>query len=61
MAFDKQYPNRKDNRKQYPRKAQQCDRSCRPGGDCSWCQSNRSHTDNLRKLSVEEQIKDFDS
>ena len=41
MSFDNHYPNRKDRRKQYRTKAERCDRSCRPGGSCPYCKSNR--------------------
>ena len=42
MSFDKEYPNRKDWRKPYPRKAQRCSHGCRPGGSCDWCRGNRT-------------------
>lgn len=42
MAFDKTYPNRKDWRRQYYG-AGRIFASCRPGGDCPWCQGNRRH------------------
>jgi len=36
MAFDNNYPNRKDRRRPYYGSARIC-RSCRPGGDCPQC------------------------
>ena len=43
MSFDnKNYPNRKDHRKQYIG-AQACDTSCRPNGGCPVCRDNRLH------------------
>jgi hypothetical protein len=41
MPFDKRYPNRKDWRKPY-HGSKRFDASCRPGGDCPYCQSNRN-------------------
>ncbi len=48
MSFDKYYPKRKDKRKQY-RGAKAFDRSCRNHGNCSYCMSNRQHS-NKKKL-----------
>jgi hypothetical protein len=42
MAFDRDYPNRKDRRKSY-RGSARFDRSCRPGGDCPMCESDRKY------------------
>jgi hypothetical protein len=41
MSFDKDYPNRKDHRKPYTKKAEKCNRSCRPGGSCPYCRNGR--------------------
>lgn len=41
MSFDKDYPNRKDQRKGFTKSAQ-FDRSCRHGGNCSWCENRRT-------------------
>jgi hypothetical protein len=41
MAFDKRYPNRKDNRLPY-RKSKRFDRTCRNHGTCSYCANNRA-------------------
>jgi hypothetical protein len=56
MAFDKEYPNRKDQRKKY-RKSASFDRSCRTGGDCPWCKSNRTHK-SKRREPLEEKEKE---
>jgi len=58
VSFDKHYPNRKDKRKQYFKIAQRCDRSCRCHGGCKWCESNRLHSDNKKKLSADEKLKE---
>lgn len=44
MSFDNHYPNRKDHRKPYYRSGR-FDRSCRPGGRCPACISNRLFRD----------------
>ncbi len=43
MSFDKNYPNRKDHRRDYYHLRQRMFRSCRPGGDCPWCERNRRY------------------
>jgi len=53
MGFDKNYPRRKDQRKRHRRSAA-FDRSCRPGGDCPYCQGNRSHATRKRMLAADE-------
>jgi len=52
MSFDNEYPKRKDWRRPYY-KAARFDRSCRPGGDCPWCQGNRTHKNKRREPIVE--------
>lgn len=42
MSFDNDYPNRKDHRRPFFRSAR-FDRSCRHGGNCSYCRDNRLH------------------
>lgn len=49
MSFDNNYPNRKDWRKPY-RKSKAFDRTCRPGGDCSYCRSQRLYS-KLKRLT----------
>jgi hypothetical protein len=58
MGFDKDYPNRKDKRKPYFKKAQLCDTSCRPNGGCMWCEGNRSYKNNKREAKLIEDLKD---
>ena len=49
MSFDnKQYPNRKDKRKPYYKKAQNVSIRCRCNGGCSYCLSNRMHKNKKR-------------
>lgn len=49
MSFDKDYPNRKDKRKDY-KKSAACDRSCRPGGSCPYCIGNRQYK-NIKRMN----------
>ena len=55
MAFDKDYPNRKDKRRRYYG-SEAFDASCRPHGSCPWCQGNREHKHKKRKLTVKEEV-----
>jgi hypothetical protein len=48
MAFDKNYPNRKDQRKPY-RKSKAFDRTCRNHGSCPYCELGRLHTHKRRE------------
>lgn len=48
MGFDNEYPGRKDWRRQYQKRAQKVDRSCRCHGDCPHCQGNRKHKNRRR-------------
>jgi hypothetical protein len=57
MAFDKNYPNRKDHRRPY-RKSKQVDRSCRCHGSCSYCQSNRQHNNEMRLAAAADAAKE---
>lgn len=42
MAMDKAIEHRKEKRKPYY-KSGKVDRSCRPGGNCPYCRSNRQY------------------
>lgn len=62
MSFDKYYPRRKDQRKQY-HKSGKSDRTCRPGGSCPYCKNNRLHSHYVReemsKNKIDSFIKDY--
>lgn len=46
MSFDKEYPNRKDRRKAYPKNsARAVDPSCRSHGGCPACEQARKRKD----------------
>lgn len=50
MSFDTFYPNRKDRRKKYYG-SKDFDRTCRNHGSCPYCQGNRKHKNERRKMS----------
>ena len=58
MSFDKDYPNRKDRRKQYF-KSGKFDRSCRCHGGCPYCEANRLHSTKVREESSKEIMDDY--
>lgn len=55
MSFDNHYQHRKDRRKQYQKKCEKVDRTCRPGGSCPWCQQNRKYRTDKRKPVEDEE------
>lgn len=48
MAFDNQYKNRKDKRKEYFG-SKRFDKSCRNHGSCGYCKGNRTHSNRKRE------------
>lgn len=58
MAFDNDYPNRKDRRKPY-RKSKVFDTSCRNHGSCGYCEQNRRFFDTKRRAAAAQDIKDY--
>jgi hypothetical protein len=59
MAFDKNYPNRKDRRSPYIHGSSRFDRTCRPGGSCPWCQANRTAKNVEKQREAERQIAEY--
>jgi hypothetical protein len=57
MALDKSIQHRKDWRKPYYG-SKRIDASCRPGGDCPYCNGNRTHKDKKKSISAKEQLKE---
>ncbi len=53
MSLKKGIKHNKEHRKPYY-KSGKFDKSCRPGGDCPYCQGNRKHSGKKRELSIEE-------
>ena len=57
-SFDKDYPNRKDQRAPYYKSGEKVDRTNRPGGDPdSWDAQNRQHGTRRRELSASDKEK----
>ena len=51
--------DKKDWRKPY-KKSKAVDRSCRHGGSCDWCKSDRLHNKESQELNQEDQIEDYE-
>ncbi len=60
MSFDNNYPKRKDKRKKYYR-SQAIDPTCRPGGNCSWCEKNRTYSNKKREQLSQELLEEFEN
>jgi hypothetical protein len=58
MSLDKSILHKKDYRKQYYGSSS-IDKTCRPGGSCPYCQTNRKHPDLIRKKAAQSQIEDY--
>lgn len=41
------------------RKSARFDATCRPHGSCGYCQGNRSHKNDKRRIAADEQMKEF--
>ncbi len=54
MSFDKKYPNRKDQRKDY-RDSKKFDSTCRNHGSCPYCQQNRTFSDKKNRSFADDQ------
>lgn len=51
MSLDKSIEHGKEHRKQY-RKSKSFDKACRNHGSCPYCQGNRIHGTEVRKLKA---------
>jgi hypothetical protein len=58
MSFDVEYPNRKDSRKPYYRRAKRMDRTCRNHGSCSRCVADRLHRRRVIEDMMDEAYRD---
>lgn len=59
MSLDKSIISGKEHRKQYT------DQrilfvQCRNHGSCEWCHSNRTHKNDKRELSAEQELREYD-
>jgi len=57
MSLNKAINKGAEHRKPYYG-SKRFDRSCRPGGDCPWCQSSRQHKHNKKLLTAKEEERD---
>ena len=58
MSLEKAIKYGKEKRKEY-RKSKAVDSSCRNGGSCPYCQSNRQHTNKARELEAKDKLNDY--
>lgn len=59
MSLDKAIEHGKEKRKPYYR-SKRFDHSCRPGGDCPWCQEDRHVQDLKLREKAETELADVD-
>jgi hypothetical protein len=57
MAFDRAYPNRKDQRAPH-HGSKAFDRTCRNHGSCPYCQRGRLHQYTKAKERAEDELRD---
>lgn len=58
MSLDKSIQHGKEYRKEYKKKSHKYCKSCRPGGSCPRCQSDRQINSTKGKLKSKSQIED---
>lgn len=58
MGLEKAIEHEKEHREPYF-KSKAFDASCRNHGGCTWCESNRRHSNFVRKIIAEEQLKEY--
>ncbi len=58
MSFDTAIHYGKEHRRPY-RKSARFDATCRHGGSCPYCRSNRTHKNELRCIRADEAIAEF--
>lgn len=61
MSFDnKDYPNRKDNRRHYKYEASKsCSRGCRNNGSCNYCEGSRLIKNTKNALIAKSELASF--
>ena len=60
MAFDNQYPNRKDHREPFYKIGPKNSRSCRHGGYCNRCRENRLHKRTMSERKADEKMREYE-
>ena len=58
MSLDKSIQHDKEHRKPY-RGAKAIDATCRNHGSCKWCKGNRTHKNDKRKLTTEQEMSEY--
>ena len=58
MSMEKTILHHKEHRKQYRKRAQRVDKTCRPHGSCPWCEDGEVATRTQKELLKEEEIRD---
>lgn len=58
MSHDQAIRHGKEHRKPY-RGAKAVDRTCRNHGSCEWCKSNRTHKNDKREVSAEQELEEW--
>lgn len=58
MSLDKSIKSGKERRKSY-RGSKSFDSSCRTGGSCGWCRSNRMKKNKVNDIDCKQQLKDL--
>ena len=59
MSLDKSIQSGKEHRKPY-RGGKAIDKTCRNHGGCDWCLENRTHKYDIRELSMEQELREYD-
>lgn len=60
MGLEKAIEHGKEKRKPYVG-AKAIDCTCRNHGSCEWCKANRLYKNRKRELSMEQEIKEYES
>lgn len=58
MSHDRAIASGQEHRKPWQGSARY-DQSCRPGGSCTYCESNRMHSDRQRQEAADQQLTDY--
>lgn len=60
MGMEKAIASGKEHRKEYFKKCEQVDKSCRCHGGCQWCLDNRMYHDNREKEKMLDKMKEWE-
>lgn len=59
MSLDRAIESGKEKRKQY-RGVRAVDRTCRPGGNCPYCEGNRTYQDRRDREAADDAVREFE-